>query len=29
MARQLKTVEALPDTRVSALLPGGEDAPDA
>jgi DNA recombination protein RmuC len=29
MAKQLKTVEALPDTRVSTLLPGAEDAADA
>jgi DNA recombination protein RmuC len=28
MARQLKTVEALPETRVSALLPAADDAPD-
>jgi DNA recombination protein RmuC len=28
MARQLKTVEALPETRVSALLPGRDDTPD-
>jgi DNA recombination protein RmuC len=29
MARQLKTVEALPQTRVDALLPGGDDPADA
>jgi len=28
MARQLKTVEALPETRVAALLPAADDAPD-
>jgi hypothetical protein len=28
MARQLKTVEALPETLVAALLPAADDAPD-